>query len=147
MNQRHAGAVENPPGKPNACRRRNPTRLWACSARLQSSLSCPRPFPPHLHTQLLALDSTSDASLPPGPAQFPSPASYCAGLGALSQWAVGLPTTEHSSFTHLSPPRWTSQARNLSVAPGTQLTRNTCWLRSELSNVYNARGLYRIQPL
>lgn len=66
---------------------------------------------------------------------------------SLSQWAVGLPTTERSSFTHLSPPRWTSQARNLSVVPGTQLTRNTCWLRSELSNVYNARGLYRIQPL
>ncbi|CAI9157559.1 unnamed protein product [Rangifer tarandus platyrhynchus] len=62
-------------------------------------------------------------------------------------WAIGMPTTGRSSFTHLSSPRWTSQAMNLSVVPGTQLTHNTCWLRSELSNVYNARVLYRIQPL
>ena len=85
MNQRNAGAVENPPGQPNA-RRKKSTRLapGVLYARLQSSLSCPRPFPPHLHTRLLAPDSVSNASLPPVPAQIPSPASYCAGLGALS---------------------------------------------------------------
>ena len=66
-------------------------------------------------------------------------------------WAVGMPATERSSFTHLSSPRWTSQTMNLSMvtqtSAGTQLTHNTCWLRSELSNVYDARVLYRIQPL
>ena len=114
-------------------------------AHLQSILSCPRPFPPRLHTWLLAPDSVSNASLPPAPVQFPSPASYCAGLGALSHG--GHWHAHHGTFI-IYPPVFSlldQPAMNLRVVPGTQLTHNTCWLRRELSsyggNVYNARVL------
>lgn len=111
-----------------------------------SPASLPRPFPPRLHTWLLAPDSVSNASLLLCQPSSPTPPATAQDWEPSPTGAIGMPTTGHSSFTHLSSPCWTtSQAMNLRVVPGTQLTHNTCRLRSELSshggNVYNARVL------
>lgn len=125
---------EHPPGPG---RRSMPTCSPASPAPTHSHHICTRGF--WHQTQCLtpvSLLCQPSSPAPPATAQDwePSPTG-----------AIGMPTTGHSSFTHLSSPCWTSQAMNLRVVPGTQLTHNTCRLRSELSshggNVYNARVL------